>query len=69
MLGFPWTRRGWDSIFIVVDRFSEVVNLVACHETDDEIDVADLVFGDVGHLLGVPKTIVSNGDSKFLSGI
>ncbi|KAK1633014.1 hypothetical protein QYE76_007329 [Lolium multiflorum] len=46
VLGLPRTKRGHDSIFVVVDRFSKM-EVVRHH--------------------GVPKTIVSDRDVKFMS--
>ncbi|KAK1608473.1 hypothetical protein QYE76_032146 [Lolium multiflorum] len=46
VLGLPRTKRGHDSIFVVVDRFSKM---------------------EIVRLYGVPKTIVSDRDVKFMS--
>ncbi|KAK1602139.1 hypothetical protein QYE76_017182 [Lolium multiflorum] len=46
VLGLPRTKRGHDSIFVVVDRFSKM---------------------EIVRLHGVPKTIVSDRDVKFMS--
>ncbi|GJR36291.1 transposon ty3-I gag-pol polyprotein [Tanacetum coccineum] len=64
--GLPKTLRGNDYLFVIVDRFSKMVVLIPCKKTVTKEEAARLFFENVWKIFGLPKSIISDRDSRFL---
>jgi hypothetical protein len=59
------TKQGNDCVFVVVDRFSKMVILMACKKNVTIADTAKLFFESVWVHFGIPQTIISDRDNRF----
>ena len=59
--------QGRDSIFVVVDRLTKYAHFFAIPTEYRASQVAELFFREIFRLHGLPKNIVSDRDSRFMS--
>ncbi|MCO5576289.1 hypothetical protein L7F22_030098 [Adiantum nelumboides] len=67
IIRLPTTRGGYDSIFVVVDRLTKQAHFLPVKMTDSALTIARLFVKEIFRLHGMPKSIVSDRDSKFTS--
>jgi hypothetical protein len=52
---------------VVVNRFFKMSHFIACHKTNDAVNIIDLFFKEAVRLHRVPKIIVYDRNAQFLS--
>jgi len=62
----PKTKRNYDAITIFVDRLTKRVHFAASKTTDTATDVAHMFINEIFRQHGLPRSIVSDRDSKLL---
>jgi hypothetical protein len=67
MPGLPSTKQGNDCKFVVVDRFSKMAILTTCKKSITMTYISKLLFERVWVHFGIPQTIISNWDNRFLN--
>jgi hypothetical protein len=67
VVGLPRSPRGRDAICVVVDRLNKSVYFIPMKTTNSALELVPLYMKEVIRLHGVPKSIVSDRDSKFVS--
>ena len=67
VVALPRSPRGKDAIWVVVDRFSKSAHFIPIRTTSSVSDLAPIYVREIVRLHGVPKTIISDRDAKFVS--
>jgi hypothetical protein len=58
--GLPRISKGYDSIWVIVDRLTKVVHFISVKTTYKVSQLAELYMARIVSLHGVPKKIVSD---------
>ena len=61
------TRQEYDSIFIIVNKFTKQKYFIACIEEILVEDIAQIYIKEVFLKYGVPAKIISDRDIRFIS--
>jgi hypothetical protein len=67
IMELPKIGKLHDLIMVVVDKITKAAHFIPLKTTHKEADVADIFVKEVAQLHRIPKTIVSDRDSKFTS--
>ena len=57
---FPPDKKGYDNVFVVVDRLSKRCFSLPCHKTATAEQAADMYYRYIWRVSGPPRSIVSN---------
>jgi hypothetical protein len=65
IMGLPRTQSGYNSIWVIVDRLTEVAHFIPVKTTYSGPQLAELYILWIVYLHGVPKKIVSDKGTQF----
>jgi transposase InsO family protein len=66
-MGLPRTTKRYDSIWVIVDRLTKITHFLPVKTNHPVTAYAQLNIAHILSLHGVPKTIVSDRGSQFVS--
>jgi hypothetical protein len=67
MSSLPSTKQRNECVFVVVDRFSKMAIMATCKKRITMKATSNLFFEQVWVHFGIPQTIISDRDSRFLN--
>jgi hypothetical protein len=65
IVGLPTTEKGFDSIWVIVDRLTKSAHFISVKSNYHPHNYADVYFQQVVRLHGVPESIVLDRGSQF----
>jgi len=67
IVGLPKTAKGYDSIWVIVDRLTKSAHFLSMKTTYRAQHYAELYISRVMSLHGIPKTIISDRGAQFVA--
>jgi hypothetical protein len=67
IVGLPKTAKGFDSIWVIVDRLTKIAHFLPVKTDHPVVVYAQLYIACILNLHGIPKTIVSDRGPQFVS--
>jgi hypothetical protein len=67
--GLPKTNKQHDSIMVVVDKLTKAAHFVPVKTMHTMTNIAEIFMKEIARLHGIPRTIVSDKDTKFTSNL
>ena len=67
IVGLPKTAKGYDSIWVVVDRLTKSAHFIPVKTGYKSHQYAELYIARIVSLHGIPKTIISDKGSQFVA--
>jgi hypothetical protein len=65
--GLPRTNKQHDSIMVVVEKLTKAAHFVPVKATHTMTNIAEIFMKEIARLHGIPRTIVSDRNTKFTS--
>jgi len=67
IIGLSKIQRNKDLIFVVVDKFFKMAHFISYNKTNDATHITELHFKEVIRLYEIPRSILLDWNTKFLS--
>ena len=64
---FPKDKKGFDNVFVIVDRFGKRAFSLPCEKTISAAQAAELYYQHVWRIYGTPETATSDRGPQFIS--
>ena len=67
IIGLPRVQQGYNALWVIVDRLTKSAHFIPIKDSTTADQLGRIYIREIVRLHGVPKTIVSDRDSRFVS--
>ena len=67
IVGLPWTSKGYDSIWVIIDRLTKSAHFLPVKVNFTAKQYAELYMDRIVSLHGIPRTIISDRGTQFIA--